>query len=90
MGKIQLLDFLFPSQKAPPYVTLIKHLIKHIAAVELDNVANAEAIRNEFGKGIWIRGNYFTGFNELNALDKKGELDALLKNVPKTTYTTPR
>ena len=85
MGKIQLINFFFPSIESSPLT-----LIKHIAAVELDNVANAEAIRNEFGKGIWIRGNYFTGVNELNALDKKGELGGLLKNIPKTTYTTPR
>jgi len=52
--------------------------------------ANAEAIRAEFGEGVWIRGKFFASFNELNNLDKKGELDALLKNVPKTTYTTPR
>lgn len=61
-----------------------------IAAIELDKETNAEAIRAEFGKGIWIREKFFAGFNELNALDKKGELDGLLENVPKTTYTTPR
>ncbi len=59
-------------------------------AIELNKEANAEAIRSEFGEGVWIRGQFFAGFNELNNLDKKGELDALLKNVPKTTYTTPR
>ena len=60
------------------------------AAVELGKEANAEAIRAEFGDGIWIRGKFIAGYSELSTLDKKGELDNLLKNVPKTTYTTPR
>jgi len=59
-------------------------------AIELDKEVNAEAIRAEFGKGIWIREKFFAGFNELHTLNKRGELDELLKNVPKTTYTTPR
>lgn len=59
-------------------------------AIELDKEANAEAIRAEFGNGIWIRGRFIANFNELSSLDKKGELDELLKNAPKTTYTTPR
>lgn len=59
-------------------------------AIELDKEANAEAIRAEFGSGIWIRGRFIPSFNELSTLDKKGDLDDLLKNAPKTTYTTPR
>lgn len=87
MGKTELIRF-DPVQ----YIYKLTLLIfsNTIAAIELDKETNAEAIRAEFGKGTWIRGTFFAGFNELNALDKKGELDNLLKNVPKTTYTTPR
>ena len=49
----------------------------YIIAIELDKEANAEAIRAEFGNGIWIRGRFIANLNELSTLDKKGELDEL-------------
>lgn len=75
-----------------PSTFLVSYLTKlfFYTAIELDKEANAEAICAEFGSGIWIRGGFIPSFNELSTLDKKGDLDDLLKNAPKTTYTTPR
>ena len=46
---------------------------------------------------IWIKGKFIGGFNDgpseyngLNTLNTKGELDAMLKYVPKTKHTSPR
>jgi len=45
---------------------------------------------------IWVKGKFIGGFNDgppgyngLNTLNTKGELDAMLKYVPKTTHTSP-
>ena len=72
------------------FAILVAQKIFYFSGVELDQEDNKEAIRAEFGIGIWIRGEFIASFNELNKLEKLGELDSMLKNVPKTTYTTPR
>ena len=89
LNVLQYVRFCLTHEKSNPFNYLDSNKYSY-AAIELDKEANAKAIREEFGIGIWIRGKFIAGFNELNSLDKKGELDGLLKNVPKTTYTTPR
>eukprot|EP00581_Thalassiosira_minuscula_P008998 CAMPEP_0183707222 /NCGR_PEP_ID=MMETSP0737-20130205/3846_1 /TAXON_ID=385413 /ORGANISM="Thalassiosira miniscula, Strain CCMP1093" /LENGTH=160 /DNA_ID=CAMNT_0025934825 /DNA_START=139 /DNA_END=621 /DNA_ORIENTATION=+ len=63
--------------------------VKYLA-VEMDKEDNDEAIRAEFGvstkTAIWIKGK---SIDNLQSLDSKGELDDLLKNVPKTKHITP-
>ena len=90
--KVQALNTRFGpiSQKINHPCNFRFKLLPTISAIELDKEPNADAIRAEFGNGIWIRGQFIAGFNELNNLDKRGELDTMLENVPKTTYTTPR
>mmetsp|Transcript_34194 Transcript_34194/g.72856 ORF Transcript_34194/g.72856 Transcript_34194/m.72856 type:complete len:187 (-) Transcript_34194:247-807(-) len=74
--------------------------------IEIDKEEDGKALRavmgSQFGRtsvpAIWIKGTYIGGFNDgpssefngLNSLNMKGELDGMLKYVPKTKHTTPR
>jgi len=72
--------------------------------IELDKEEDGKAIRAVMGDtlgrtsvpAIWIKGKFIGGFNDgpseyngLSTLNTKGELDAMLKYVPKTKHTSP-
>lgn len=67
-------------------------------AIELDKEGDGKQIRkvvaDTTGKAslpaIWIRGQFIGDYNGLNSLNAKGELDGMLKYIPRTTHTSPR
>ena len=64
-----------------------------ITAIELDKEADGSQLRESIGTktpAIWIRGQFIGDFNALNKLNTNGELDTLIKFIPKTTHKSPR
>ncbi len=67
-------------------------------AIDLDKEEDGKALRalitSQFGRtklpAIWITRKLIGGYSELNALNNKNELDAMLKYVPRTKHTSPR
>ena len=78
----------------------------YFAVIELDEEedkgkALRAVLKTQLGRNslpaIWIKGTFIGGFKDgpaeyggLNALENKGELDGMLKYVPKTKHSSPR
>ena len=69
-------------------------------AIELDKESDGAQLRTAISESIgstkistpaiWIRGQFIGDYNALNKLNTNGELDTLLKFIPKTTHKSPR
>jgi len=66
-------------------------------AIELDKETDGPQLRTAISESIgtktpaiWIRGQFVGDFNALNKLNTNGELDTLIKFIPKTTHKSPR
>ena len=66
-------------------------------AIELDKESDGAQLRTAISESIgtktpaiWIRGQFVGDYNALNKLNTNGELDTLIKFIPKTTHKSPR
>ena len=74
-------------------LTLFQTNSSSITAIELDKEADGSQLRESIGTktpAIWIRGQFIGDYNALNKLNTNGELDTLIKFIPKTTHKSPR
>ena len=76
------------------YVSLSKLTFLQFTAIELDRETDGKQLRTVISESItpaiWIRGQFIGDFTALNKLNTNGELDTLIKFIPKTTHKSPR